>query len=248
LLAGTGSSALAESARDEPAWVSLWGEMLSRHTRAVEAEVGTRVDYSALSQDPSWPQTVAALSRFDPAGLHTREEKLAFWINAYNILAIDIVLQSYPVKSIRDIGWWFRPVFKRPAGEIYGRSYSLDEIEHEILRPMGEPRIHGALVCASVSCPNLLREPYRAEGLYNQFDASLRAWMRRPEKGLWLDRERGVLRVSRVFDWFREDFGAGGGVLPFVTRYAPLRDAAWIRANPGPVSLEYFPFDWNLND
>jgi len=246
--AGTVSSAGAQSVHREPDWVLLWGEVLSRHTQAVDTEVGTRVDYSALLRDPRWSQMVTALGRVDPSDLRSREEKLAFWINAYNILAIDIVLQNYPVESIRDIGWLLRPVWKRPAGTIGDRSYSLDEIEHVILRPLGEPRIHGAIVCAAVSCPNLLREPYRAEVLNAQFEVSLRAWMARPEKGMALDRERGIVRVSRVFDWFKEDFEIEGGVLPFVIGYAPPEEAKWLRTHRDAVSLEYLPYDWRLND
>jgi len=236
------------AAAEEEGWSVLWGQMLTRHTRAVDSEVGTRVDYPALSRDPIWPQLLSGLAEENPISLETREEKLAFWVNAYNILAIDLVIQNYPVKSIRDIGSWFRPVWKKPAGRINGRSYSLHEIEHEILRPMGEPRIHGAIVCASISCPSLLREPYRARSVEAQFDESLRAWMRRPEKGMALDREGRVLKVSKVFDWFSEDFETTGGVLPFVTLYAPPEEAAWLQENADRVSIRYFDYNWNLND
>lgn len=238
----------SQAALEEQVWFSLWGEMLSRHTRSVDAEVGTAVDYTALTQDPLWSKTVVALGEADPSLLGTRDQKLAFWINAYNILAIDVVVQNYPVESIRDIGWFLSPVWKRTAGTIHGRPYSLDEIEHEILRPMGEPRIHGAIVCSAVSCPNLLREPYRSDVLDAQFDASLRAWMLRPEKGMKLDRKQSVLRVSRIFDWFEDDFDGAGGVLAFVTRYAPLEEAAWLRTHRANVSLKYLPYDWRLND
>ena len=233
---------------EEQGWLALWGQMLTRHTRAVEAEVGTRVDYVALSRDPLWPQVLSGLAEESALSLETREEKLAFWVNAYNILAIDLVIQNYPVKSIRDIGSWFSPVWKKPAGRINGRSYSLHEIEHKILRPMGEPRIHGAIVCASISCPSLLRKPYRVRSVDAQFDESLRAWMRRPEKGMALDRKDRVLKVSKVFDWFGEDFELNGGILPFVTLYAPAEDAAWLRENAGRVSIRYLDYDWNLND
>ena len=229
-------------------WMDLWGEMLTRHTRAVDAEVGTRVDYRALSQDPIWPQVVAGLGREEPGRLETRSQKLAFWINAYNILAIDLVVRNYPIQGIRDLGFWFSPVWKKTAGTIGGQNYSLHEIEHEILRPMGDPRIHGAIVCASISCPNLLRTPYRADAVGAQMDENLRAWMQRPEKGMALDRENRVLRVSKVFDWFSEDFESQGGVRSFVTRYAPPEEAAWLKAESGPVSIRYFDYDWNLND
>lgn len=241
-------STQAQMTLAEPGWLELWGQMLARHTRSVDSEVGTRVDYRSLSLDPIWSQTLSGLEAFDPLVLETRDEKLAFWVNAYNILAMDLVIQNYPTKSIRDLGSWFRPVWKKSAGTINGRSYSLDEIEHEILRPMKDPRIHGAIVCASISCPNLLRQPYRAQTVGAQLDESLRAWMRRPEKGMALDREAKALKVSRVFDWFSDDFDPAGGVIPFVARYAPPEDGAWLRENGDQVSLSYFAYDWNLND
>ncbi len=79
-------------------------------------------------------------------------------------------------------------------------------------------------------------------------DESLRAWLRRPDKGMALDREARVLRVSKVFDWFSDDFEAEGGVRSFVTRYAPPKAAAWLREETQPVSLRYFDYDWNLNN
>ena len=233
---------------ESPDWPSLWGEILASHSRSTDAEVGTRVDYVSLLAEPRWKQMLASLARAEPGRLLTRNETLAFWINAYNIFAIDLILQNYPVESIRDIGFFFRPVWKKPAGWIQGREYSLHEIEHEILRPMGEPRIHGAIVCASVSCPSLMREPFRAERMDEQLDARLRAWMRRPEKGLALDREGRRLRVSAVFGWFEDDFAVAGGVLSFVTRYAPAEDANWLRANAPDISIGYLDYDWSLND
>jgi hypothetical protein len=90
------------------------------------------------------------------------------------------VRRHYPIDSIRSIGSFFSPVWKKTAGEIGGRSYTLYEIEHEILRPMGEPRIHAAIVCASLSCPPLRREPYRAAELEAQLEDNVRRWLADP--------------------------------------------------------------------
>ena len=90
-----------------------YAELLVRHTESVGSTVGTRVDYAALAASPDWKRLIRSLSRVEPAALATRDQKLAFWINAYNILAIDIVLRHYPVESIRDIGSLFRPVWDR---------------------------------------------------------------------------------------------------------------------------------------
>jgi hypothetical protein len=229
-------------------YADAYAKLLEKHTEAVHTKVGTRVDYSRLRTDPAWKAMLAELRTVDPAGLKTREEQLAFWINTYNILAIDLVLNHYPVESIKDIGSLFRSVWKVEAGRIAGRDYSLDEIEHQIIRPMHEPRIHAAIVCASISCPNLLREPYVAERLDEQLDASFRAWLMRPEKGLLVDRVGSALRISPIFEWFEDDFGGRAEVLVFVARYAPRADAAWIREQGFDVKVDYFDYDWRLNE
>jgi len=242
-----GSPALGEE-RGAPGYLPLYGELLSLYTRPVDAEVGTRVNYPGLKLEPRWQNLVQALAAEDPAQLGSREAELAFWINAYNILAIDLVVRHYPVESIRDIGSIFRSVWKREAGRIGGRGYSLDEIEHRILRPMKDPRIHGAIVCASISCPSLARIPYTSADLDAQLDASLRAWLARPEKGLAVDRDKMRIRISRIFKWFDEDFGGSRGVLSFVERYAPADDQAWLKAHRNELRVSYFDYDWNLNE
>lgn len=245
ILVATAHGALAES---YPAYTATYARLLERHTQAVDATVGTRVDYRALKRDPEWNAMLAQLGSINPQSLSSRESRLAFWINAYNVLAIDTVLRSYPVDSIKDVGSLFRPVWKREAGRIHGRGYTLDEIEHEILRPMHEPRIHAAIVCASISCPNLLREPYEADRLEDQLDDSVRAWLRRPEKGLLLDRMEDSVRLSPLFEWFEKDFGGRSGVLAFVARYADSEDGSWLRARGDGVAIEYFDYDWGLNE
>ena len=208
LLAGTPG---AVSAYD----VDLWTKILREHTQPVEDIAGTRVDYAALRDSADLRALVASLGRSDPQQLRTREEKLAFWINAYNILAIDLVAQHYPVGGIKEIGSWLRPVWKIEAGRIGGRSYPLDAIEHQILRPLGDPLIHGAVVCASASCPPLRREPYSEERLDFQLKDNVRRWLADPRKGLRIDHEQKRVYLSPIFDWFAEDFESAGGALGF---------------------------------
>ena len=166
--------------------LDAWAKILERHTRSVSDIAGVRVDYGALKGSAEWRAVVASLSASAPAQLSDRNEKLAFWINAYNILAIDVVVKNHPVASIKDVGSFFTPVWKKPAGQIGGETVTLDRIEHEILRPMGEPRVHAAIVCASLSCPPLRREPYRADRLDEQLDDNVRTWLSDPRKGATL--------------------------------------------------------------
>jgi hypothetical protein len=226
---------------------ALYARLLAAHTREVADTAGVRVDYAALRASPDWRALVASLGAADPARLSTRAERLAFWIDAYNVLAMDWIVRSEPVASIRELGSLLRPVWKREAGRVGGRAYTLDEIEHGILRKLSEPRIHAAIVCASVSCPSLAREPYRPESLDAQLDASLRRFLADPRKGARLDAERGVLVLSPIFDWFAEDFAAAGGALAFVRPHLPEATRAWLASRDADVRITYFDYDWSLN-
>jgi hypothetical protein len=227
--------------------LEAYARVLDAHTREVSDTAGVRVDYPAVVRSTEWRRVVESLVASDPAHLQSREERLAFWINAYNVLAIDLVARNLPLESIRDIGSLLRPVWKREAGRIGERAYTLDEIEHEILRPLREPRIHAAIVCASVSCPVLARTPYRAASLDAQLDASLERFLADPRKGASFDAASGTLRLSAIFSWFADDFAPRGGVLPFLTPHLPAPMQRQIAAHGRPVELEYFDYDWSLN-
>ena len=231
-----------------PQTLELYRALLQEHTKPTTDIVQTRVDYRALKTDSRWKQVISGLERTDPKELASREQRLAYWINAYNIFAIDLVLNAYPVASIKDIGSFFSPVWEANAGSLGGRKYTLEEIEHEILRPMGDPRIHSAIVCASVSCPPLARTPFEASKIDAQLDAVVRAWLTNPNKGLRLDRAGEILYVSKIFDWFESDFEAGGGVIHFVLPHMAPDDAKWLRAHRSDIDIEYFDYDWGLNE
>jgi hypothetical protein len=206
------------------------------------------VDYRGLSRSEDWRHLIDSLSRSDPERLAPGAERLAFWINAYNVLAIDVVVQHYPVASIRDAGTLLRPVWKREAGRIGGRGTSLDEIEHERIRPAGDPRIHAAIVCASLSCPSLRREPFRAADLDAQLDDAMRAWMADPRKGLRLDPSGNAVWLSKIFDWFEADFAPEGGALRFAARFAPEPTARALEAGASRLRVRHMDYDWRLND
>ncbi len=241
LLAANPALALDTSER------GLYAQMLDTYTGPASDLAGTRVDYAGLARDPRWRETVAQLEA-TPAALRTsREQRLAFWINAYNIYAIDVVVKNLPVSSIRDIGNFFRPVWRRTVGTLDGKSVTLDGIEHQTLRPMGDPRIHAAIVCASLSCPSLRRVPFTPEGIDAELDAAAETWLANPKKGLAVDREQNQLRISKIFDWSEADFEARGGVRGFVTRYAPPAERNWLETSGTKARIRYFDYDWHLN-
>ncbi len=232
----------------EPFDVDLYARLLAGYTRVVADAAGTRVDYRGLTRSADWPRLLESLAESRPEKLATPAEKLAFWINAYNILTIDLVVQHYPVSSIKDVGSFVRPVWDVEAGVVGGKTYTLDQVEQEILRPLGEPRIHAAIVCASISCPPLRREPYRAAALDAQLDDSLRRWLSNPRKGARIDRSSRVITLSSIFKWFESDFEREGGVLEFLIPYLCDHERSWVITHRNEVRIRYFDYDWGLND
>jgi hypothetical protein len=222
-------------------WAPYQG-LLDRHLSRAELEgIETAVlDYRGIGNDPALAEMTQRLESFSLLTLKRGDDGLAFWINAYNFFAIKLVVENYPVKSIKDIGSFFRSVWKRPAGKIGERDYTLHEIEHKILREnFSEPRIHFAIVCASLSCPDLPGEVFLPGRLEGQLEKTTAAFLAHPAKGVRREGER--LLVSRIFDWFEEDFSAGGGVLPFIRSYLP-------DLGEKDYSIGYLPYNWNLND
>jgi Protein of unknown function, DUF547 len=242
--------ALAGAARaDDCLDLGLYGSVLQANTKSVPELEGTRVDYAALRISPQWADVVKSLAMCDPAKLANREQKLAFWINAYNVLAIDLVARHWPVESIKDLGSFLFPVWGKTAGQIHGVGYTLDEIENRQLRPLGDPRIHAAIVCASRSCPSLAREPYSAEQIDAQLDAAFARFVADPRKGVAVKRfgETGTLRLSPIFKWFAEDFDKRGGALAIVTRYASGDERKALERPAKDWQIEYLDYDWGVN-
>jgi hypothetical protein len=193
-------------------------------------------------------------------GAAPRDAGLAFWINAYNACALRLVIDHYPIQkasfptslvrslqgvpanSIRQIA----DTWSREFCDVAGKARALDEIEHEIIRPMGEPRIHFAVNCASRSCPVLGPRAYTAEGLDDQLDAAVRRFLA-SERNYVLQREGDpTLALNKVLDWYRDDFGGIEGVMEFLLHYVTPRDAEYIRARSPDV--EFLEYDWTLND
>lgn len=195
------------------------------------------VDYQTLKDNGKLEVVYQNISTFPVESLANREEQLAFYINTYNILALKMVLDNWPEESIKDSGSFFSPVWDKAAGQIGGKTVTLGEIEHEILRPMGEPRIHMAIVCASVSCPDLRNEPYIADQLDSQLNEQTALFLNNTGKGL--KEGKKTIYTSKIFDWFADDFQRIGGVDEFIRRYRPDLPEKKIKAN--------LPYDWAIN-
>ncbi len=195
------------------------------------------VDYEKIKTNGSLEKAYQDISNFDLNKIENRQEKLSFYINSYNILALKMVSDHWPVASIKDIGSWYNPVWNKPAGIIGGKSISLGEVENKVLRLMDEPRIHFAIVCASVSCPNLRDEPYTATKLNLQLDNQVQQFLNNQGKGLKIDNKS--IYVSKIFDWFEDDFQKAGGVSGFIGHYKPELSQFKVVAD--------IPYDWSVN-
>jgi hypothetical protein len=199
-------------------------------------------DYrGATGQDRK--RLAAYLSNLGDASLSAMadDELKAFLINAYNAMAIGIVLEHYPIGSIRDVPGAFTSVRRRIGGQMR----SLDDIENR-LRAMKDPRIHFAIVCASKSCPPLAGKAYTAAGLSEALDAQGMAFVNDPARNVF-DRPRGRLALSKICDWNRKEVEAGGDtLLQYVARFVvgPAL-ASWVATFPG--KLEFLEYDWALN-
>jgi hypothetical protein len=178
-------------------------------------------------------------------GKLSRNEQLAFYINAYNATTIKLILSGYPgVKSIWELGGRiFNRVFSKELVRIEGKTISLDDLEHGIIRPrFQEPRIHFAVNCASRSCPPLISELYQGSILDEQLNASTRAFLNNPERNYL---EGNKLHVSKIFKWFAEDFN--DDVVGFFLRFAEAELKEKLMANRDKIKIKYLDYDWSLN-
>lgn len=233
-----------------------WDQLLKRYV-VTDADGLNRVDYKAFKDNdhPALKAYLAALSRVKPAEL-SRPEQFAFWANLYNAKTVDIILDHYPVATIRDIaineglvGFLKRSVgaggpWKAKVVTIDGEALSLDNIEHDIMRPIfKDPRVHYAVNCASVGCPNLQRTAFTGANLDALLDAGARAFVNSP-RGFRL--EGDTVWASSIYSWFKVDFGGtDAAVLAHAAKYAEPDRAARLAA---AAAIDTFGYDWRLND
>jgi hypothetical protein len=204
------------------------------------------VDYKGFAAGGKKLDAYLAALETEDISAYSREQQLAFWINAYNAFTIKLILDHYPIESIRDIG---RP-WKRRFCKAAGQTHSLDHIEHEILRKqLKEPRIHFAVVCASIGCPDLQPGAFVPEKIDRQLDqAAQQFFSSRKHFYIEQDGKTVIIRISKIFDWFGGDFGQNktervAFMLPYLdqTTAEQLKTAA-------AVKFKYLHYDWSLND
>jgi hypothetical protein len=176
-----------------------------------------------------------------------RAQQMAFWINLYNAKTLDVILDHYPVKSIKEInlggGFFGSGPWKAKLVSVEGRELSLDNIEHDILRArFKEPLVHYALNCASVGCPDLLKSAWSAATLDEKFALGARSYVNHP-RGIMIDAKR--FKASKIYSWYARDFGGRSGLKAHWQAYADPKLAADLARLSSPQSYIY---DWSLND
>lgn len=207
------------------------------------------VDYKKLKQNPeSLSAYLKKLSEIKKKEFESWDEdkRLATLINAYNAWTLKLIIDHYPVDSIKDIGSFFISPWQKDIVPWLGKTIDLDEIEHEIIRKnYQEPRIHFALVCASKGCPPLKKEPYKGETLDAQLEESKKNFLLNSAKNTHkLKGDELTLKVSSIFKWFPEDFGGKDKLKEYLVEGMGIQE----RAKGKKIELEYLDYDWDLND
>lgn len=235
---------------------ALYDGVLKAHVR------DGQLDYRALKSSPNalhrYLDEMAAVTESNSTSWD-ESRRLAFLLNLYNAATIRLILDHYPVKSIKDIGNWRRGPWDQGTVRLFGNTVTLNDLEHGILRKKyDEPRLHMALVCAAKGCPPLRNEAYRAPRLEEQLADQTRVYLASPA-GMSIDRQAGKVFLSSILKWYGDDFvskyapqtpfaGQNEGksaVLNFCARYAPEIHRRYLKA--GSYSVHFLDYDWALN-
>jgi hypothetical protein len=236
---------------------AAWTRLLQANVSWDEAGVSTTVDYRGMqAQRPALDAYLAELAAVSPEEFASWPwpRRQAFLVNAYNAGTVSLVLTGYPgIESIKELGGLLRNPWRKAFLPLLGAKRSLDEIEHELLRgdpDYRDPRVHFAVNCASIGCPALRPEAYTAERLDAQLADQTRRFLSDRSRNRYVPARRRF-EVSPIFDWYSDDFEAGGGVTRFLLRHAQSLGVAPASLRGIPVdalSIATTPYDWSLNE
>jgi hypothetical protein len=207
---------------------SVWNDLLKKHVSATG-----KVNYKTFKGDLELLDTyMRSLNEGAPSETASKEERLAYWINAYNAVTVRLIIANYPLSSITKLDGGKPWDVKRYSND--GKKLSLNDIENNILRPMGDARIHFALNCAAKSCPPLLNEAFTADNVNKLLEQRTKQFINSSRTVI----EKGEIKVSKIFDWYGKDFG---NIVNFVNKYAKTKADK-------TAKVTYLEYDWNLND
>jgi hypothetical protein len=219
----------------------LWNVLLKTHV----SDSG-KVDYAGIKRDSTqFYQYINLLRKAHPdKNTWSREERLAYWINAYNAFTVQLIIENYPLESIKDLQSslavpFINSVWDEVFINIEGNPYSLNDIEHRILRKkFNEPRIHFAINCASGSCPVLRAEAYDPAKIEDQLQEQAILFI---NDGLRNQIAGDRIRISRIFQWFSGDFTKNGGIIDYLNQFSEVHIDE-------DADIGYLEYDWSLNE
>lgn len=209
---------------------SLWSSLLKKHV-----DPDGNVNYKGFKADiADLDAYLDQLSKKAPAATWSKEEKLAYYINLYNAATVKLIVDNYPVKSIKEIPKRWKKKWISVGSEVT----SLNDIEHEVLRKMDEPRVHFAINCASYSCPKLLNVAFTPQSMERLLSKTAVDFINDKKRNRF---ENGTAQLSKIFQWFKSDFTKKTSLLEYINIYLE---------NPTPKGskIEYLDYDWSLNE
>ena len=236
----------ADSRTQQPAENTAFSHDLFDQVLQEHVDENGWVNYTKLKANPEKFEAYLDLVAVAKPAEWSYNEQLTFWINAYNALVIKGVINHYPITSVRKVKL-FNGFFSRLKFQAAGKTYTLNQIEHGIIREeFVDSRVHFALVCASMSCPPLGNRAFSAETIEERLETATFNFIRNPEK-VSIDRAKRIVHVSKIFKWYDDDFKEGyEGVADFLADYLPPEDAAYLSSTK--VKFRYLHYDWTLND
>jgi hypothetical protein len=240
---------------------AAWTALLKKHVRVIDGGRASQLRYAGMATDKAaLKDYLSSLTAVTPASFDafSKPQQMAFLINAYNAFTVDLILTRYPkLASIKDLGSLLQSPWKGKGVALLGTQMSLDNIEHDTLRARGrydDPRVHFAVNCASIGCPALREEAFVPERLDAQLEEQAQRFMADRSRNRF-SAERDKVEVSKIFDWFGDDFKQGHkgitSLQQFIGRHASqLADAPADRERlrAGTVAVGYLDYDWKLND
>ncbi|WP_299885297.1 DUF547 domain-containing protein [uncultured Lacinutrix sp.] len=193
------------------------------------------VNYKGFkSNRKSLTNYISSLSKNMPTNTWSKEDKLAYWINAYNAMTIDLIVRNYPIQSIKDI----KDPWKQRLWKLGSKWYNLDEIEHQILRKMNEPRIHFGIVCASFSCPKLQNKAFTASNLESLLTNATKEFLSDSQRN---NISENNIKLSKIFKWFAKDFKTRGSIIDFINNYSDISVS-------NKAKKSFKDYNWDLNE
>jgi hypothetical protein len=197
------------------------------------------VDYKSFKNDEAkLDNYISYLEKTSPAESWSENKQKAFWINAYNAYTIKIILENYPLKSILDIKQEGKTAWKIPFTKVGHKTYTLDFIEHEILRKnFSDPKIHVGVNCASGSCPKLGNKAFTEENVEAELTRLMKDFINDSSRNKISEKK---VQISSIFDWFKEDFTKNGSIIDFLNKYSETEISS-------KAKISYLKYDWTLN-